>query len=187
MAGELTIPFKGNLTADPELRFTPSGAAVCKFRVADTPRVFDRDSNSYKDGKTNFKNIQVWREQAENCAETLRKGMAVVGYGIVKTDEWTDKESGQPRSQEYIEATEVGPSLRWATGQITRANRGGSQGGGQQGGWGDNQQSGGGQSAPQNDGWGGGGQSQPQSGGQQGGSDPWGGGNATQDAADPWA
>ena len=98
MAGETTLTIIGNLTQDPELRFTPSGAAVANFTVASTPRTFDRQSNEWKDGETLFMRCSVWREAAENVAESLQRGMRVVVTGRLVSRSWDDKESGQKRS-----------------------------------------------------------------------------------------
>ncbi|MTB70741.1 single-stranded DNA-binding protein [Arsenicicoccus sp. MKL-02] len=152
MAGETTLTIIGNLTQDPELRFTPSGAAVANFTVASTPRTFDRQSNEWKDGETLFMRCSVWREAAENVAESLQRGMRVVVTGRLVSRSWEDKESGQKRSVMEMQVDEVGPSLRYATAKVTRTQRGGGGGGGQGGGFGGgNAGSGGGQG-----GWGGG-------------------------------
>lgn len=169
MAGDTVITIIGNLTADPELRFTPSGAAVANFTVASTPRQFDRQSNEWKDGETLFMRCSVWREAAENVAESLQRGTRVVVQGRLVSRSWEDKETGQKRSVMEMQVDEVGPSLRYATAKVNKTQRGGGGGfggnqGGQQGGFGGNQ--GGGQS---DDPWSTGGQ---QSGGGQGG---WGG------------
>ncbi len=180
MAGETPITVVGNLTADPELRFTPSGAAVANFTVASTPRTFDRQTNEWKDAETLFMRCSVWREQAENVSESLHRGTRVVVTGRLVSRSWQTQE-GENRTVMEMQVDEIGPSLRYATAQVTKAQRGG----GQQGGWGGQQQ--GGQSAPQQGqpgGWGQqqGGQSAPQ----QGQSAPQGGQQAGGDA-DPWA
>lgn len=148
MAGETVITIIGNLTADPELRFTPSGAAVASFTVASTPRQFDRQSNEWRDGETLFMRCSVWREAAENAAESLEKGMRVIVSGRLVSRSWDDKETGQRRSVMEMQVDEVGPSLRYATAKVNRTQRGGGGGGfgggGQQGGFG----GGGGQQAP---------------------------------------
>ncbi|MER5354944.1 single-stranded DNA-binding protein [Kitasatospora sp. NPDC002551] len=170
MAGETVITLVGNLVDDPELRFTPSGAAVAKFRIASTPRTFDRQTNEWKDGESLFLTCNVWRQPAENVAESLQRGMRVIVQGRLRQRSYETKE-GEKRTVFEVEVDEVGPSLRSATAKVTRANRsggpqgggfgGGPQGGGQGGGWG----GGGGQ---QGGGWGG------NSGGQSGPSDdPW--------------
>ncbi len=183
MAGETVITVVGNLTADPELRFTPSGAAVANFTVASTPRTFDRQANEWKDGETLFLRCSIWREAAENVAESLTKGMRVVAQGRLKARSFQDRD-GNNRTSWEMDVDEVGPSLRYATAKVTRSQRGGGGGGfgGQQGG-GD---FGGGQSAGGfggNSGGFGGGPSQGGGwGGQQGGGnaapqqDPWSGG-----------
>lgn len=135
MAGETVITVIGNLTGDPELRFTPSGSAVANFTIASTPRTFDRQSNDWKDGETLFLRASVWREAAENVAETLTKGMRVIAQGRLKSRSYETKE-GEKRTTIELEVDEIGPSLRYATAQVTRAqsNRGvggGSFGGGQ--------------------------------------------------------
>ena len=176
MAGETTLTIIGNLTQDPELRFTPSGAAVANFTVASTPRTFDRQSNEWKDGETLFMRCSVWREAAENVAESLQRGMRVVVTGRLVSRSWEDKESGQKRSVMEMQVDEVGPSLRYATAKVTKTQRGGGSGGGQGGGgsWGGGggQQggSGGGFGGQQDDPWAtggqqGGGQAAPQGGG----------------------
>ncbi|WP_405012337.1 single-stranded DNA-binding protein [Kitasatospora sp. NBC_01539] len=191
MAGETVITLVGNLVDDPELRFTPSGAAVAKFRIASTPRTFDRQTNEWKDGESLFLTCNVWRQPAENVAESLQRGMRVIVQGRLRQRSYETKE-GEKRTVFEVEVDEVGPSLRSATAKVTRANRSGGQGGGgsfggqqggapsggnwsgggQQGGsgggnWGGN--SGGGQSGPSDDPW----ASSAPSGGNQGGS--WGG------------
>ncbi|MFJ8431816.1 single-stranded DNA-binding protein [Kitasatospora sp. NPDC094019] len=192
MAGETVITLVGNLVDDPELRFTPSGAAVAKFRIASTPRTFDRQTNEWKDGESLFLTCNVWRQPAENVAESLQRGMRVIVQGRLRQRSYETKE-GEKRTVFEVEVDEVGPSLRSATAKVTRANRsggpggapggggfgGGPQGGGQGGGnWGGGggQQSGGwggnsgGQSGPSDDPWA---SSAPSGGNQSGGS--WGG------------
>lgn len=119
MSGETMIPLIGNLTADPELRFTPSGAAVCEFTVASTPRTFDKRSNEWVDGETLFLRCSVWREAAENCAESLRKGMRVIVYGKLKSRTFETK-SGEKRTVTEVDVDEVGPSLRYASADVKR-------------------------------------------------------------------
>lgn len=176
MAGETPITVIGNLTADPELRFTPSGAAVANFTVASTPRTFDRQTNEWKDAETLFMRCSVWREAAENVAESLTRGTRVVVTGRLISRSWEDKETGQKRSVMEMQVDEVGPSLRYATAKVTKTQRGGGSGGGQGGGgsWGGGggQQggSGGGFGGQQDDPWAtggqqGGGQAAPQGGG----------------------
>lgn len=128
MAGETTITVIGNLTGDPELRFTPSGAAVANFTVASTPRTFDRQSNEWKDGETLFMRCSVWREVAENVAESLHRGTRVIVSGRLKSRSWDDKETGQKRTVIEMDVEEVGPSLRYATTQVTKTTRGGGGG-----------------------------------------------------------
>jgi single-strand DNA-binding protein len=161
MAGETTITIVGNLTADPELRFTPSGAAVANFTVASTPRTFDRQSNEWKDGETLFMRCSIWRDAAENIAESLHRGTRVIATGRLKSRSYDTKE-GEKRTVIELDVDEVGPSLRYASAKVTKAERGGSGGGFGGGGQG---------GAPQADPWATGG-SAPQQGGGQGG---WGG------------
>ena len=142
MAGETPITVVGNLTADPELRFTPSGAAVANFTVASTPRFLDKQTNEWKDGESLFLTCNVWRQAAENVAESLQRGMRVIVQGRLKQRSYETKE-GEKRTVFEVEVDEVGPSLRNATAKITRAQRGGGQGGG--GGWNSGAPSGGGQ------------------------------------------
>lgn len=165
MAGETIITLVGNLTADPELRFTPSGAPVANFTVASTPRTFDRATGEWKDGDAMFINCSVWRQAAENVAETLTKGMRVIVQGRLKSRSYETRE-GERRTVFEIEVEEVGPSLRYATAKVNRTSGGGSGGGYSQGG------SGGGDSNwSSQQGQGGGGQaSRPQ---QQPVNDPW--------------
>ncbi|MEV4612349.1 single-stranded DNA-binding protein [Kitasatospora sp. NPDC049258] len=185
MAGETVITLVGNLVDDPELRFTPSGAAVAKFRIASTPRTFDRQTNEWKDGESLFLTCNVWRQPAENVAESLQRGMRVIVQGRLRQRSYETKE-GEKRTVFEVEVDEVGPSLRSATAKVTRANRsggpggqgapgggfggqqgGGGYGGGNQGGgggWGGNS-GGGGQSGPSDDPW----ASSAPSGGNQGG------------------
>ncbi|WP_066298920.1 single-stranded DNA-binding protein [Arthrobacter luteolus] len=125
MAGETTITVVGNLTADPELRFTPSGSAVANFQIASTPRTFDRPSNEWKDGETLFLRCSVWREAAENVAETLTKGTRVVCQGRLTTRSYETKE-GEKRTVMELEVDEIGPSLRYASAKVTRTQRSGS-------------------------------------------------------------
>jgi len=159
MAGDTTITVIGNLTADPELRFTPSGAAVANFTVASTPRTFDRQSNEWKDGDTLFLRCSIWREAAENVAESLTKGTRVIVSGRLVQRSYETRE-GEKRTVYELQVDEVGPSLRYASAKVTRTQRSGGGGGGFNGGGG-----------------GGGGFNQGGGGG--------GGGNQAQD--DPWA
>ena len=124
MAGETTITVIGNLTGDPELRFTPSGAAVANFTVASTPRNFDRQSNEWKDGETLFMRCSVWREIAENVAESLHRGTRVIVSGRLKSRSYETKE-GEKRTVIEMDVDEVGPSLRYATTKITRTTNSG--------------------------------------------------------------
>ncbi|MGN6723532.1 MAG: single-stranded DNA-binding protein [Marmoricola sp.] len=133
MAGETVITVVGNLVDDPELRFTPSGAAVANFRIASTPRTFDRQTNEWKDGEALFLSCSVWRQAAENVAESLTKGMRVVVQGRLKQRSYEDRE-GQRRTVVELEVEEVGPSLKYATAKVTRASRGSGGGGGYGGG-----------------------------------------------------
>lgn len=181
MAGDTVITVIGNITGDPELRFTPSGAAVANFTVASTPRQFDRQSNEWKDGETLFMRCSVWRDAAENVAESLQRGTRVIVSGRLKSRSYETKE-GEKRTVVEMEVDEVGPSLRYATAKVNRTQRGtggggagfggsGSGGGGQQGG------------GQQEDPWATGPSSAPaaapQAGGQQGGG--WGGGAPSYD------
>jgi len=180
MAGETVITVVGNLVDDPELRFTPSGAAVANFRIASTPRTFDRQSNEWKDGEALFLSCAVWRQAAENVAESLQKGMRVVVQGRLKSRQYETRE-GEKRTAFEIDVEEVGPSLKYATAKVARVSR---QGGG--GGYGGGQ---GGQQGGSSGGYGG------QQGGQSGGQDdPWatprggqGGSGGGAPANDPWA
>jgi single-strand DNA-binding protein len=177
MAGETTITLVGNLTADPELRFTPSGAAVANFTVASTPRTFDRNTNEWRDGDAMFLNCAVWRQAAENVAESLQKGMRVIVQGRLKSRSYETRE-GEKRTVFEVDVDEVGPALKYATAKVNR-NAPGS-GGGQGGGGGRSYGGGGGQGGGQ--GGGGGGY----------GDDPWAtggsaGGNRPQQSNDPWA
>ena len=128
-AGDTVITIIGNLTQDPELRFTPSGAAVANFTVASTPRTFDRQSNEWKDGETLFMRCSVWREAAENVAESLVRGSRVIVSGRLKSRSFETKE-GEKRTVMELEVDEVGPSLRYATAKVNKTQRGGGGGGG---------------------------------------------------------
>jgi single-strand DNA-binding protein len=127
MAGETVITVVGNLTADPELRFTPAGAAVANFTVASTPRTFDRSSGEWKDGEALFLRCNIWRQAAENVAESLQRGMRVVVQGRLRQRSFETKE-GEKRTVVELEVDEIGPSLRFATAKVNRVSRG--QGGG---------------------------------------------------------
>src|SRR3954454_11565096 len=128
MAGETVITVVGNLTGDPELRFPPSGAAVANFTIASTPRNFDRQTNEWKDGDTLFLNCSIWRQAAENVAESLQKGMRVVAQGRLKARSYETRE-GEKRTVMELDVEEVGPSLKYATAKVTRVTRGGGGGG----------------------------------------------------------
>jgi len=168
MAGDTVITIIGNLTGDPELRFTPSGAAVANFTVASTPRQFDRTSNDWKDGETLFMRCSVWRDAAENVAESLQRGARVLVSGRLKSRSYETKE-GEKRTVVEMDVDEVGPSLKYATAKVNRTQRGtgsggfsgggqggGSQSSGAQGGGSTNDsagQSGSGRGAPADDPW----------------------------------
>jgi len=152
VAGDTVITVVGNLTADPELRFTPSGAAVANFTVASTPRTFDKNSNEWKDGEALFLRCSVWRQAAENVAESLHKGTAVIVQGRLKQRSYETKE-GEKRTVYELDVEEVGPSLKWATAKVTKASRSGGGGGG--------------------DTWGGGSRGSSGGGAPSGGDDPW--------------
>jgi single-strand DNA-binding protein len=157
MAGETLITLVGNLTADPELRFTPSGAPVANFTVASTPRTLDRASGEWKDGDAMFLNCAVWRQAAENVAESLTKGMRVVVQGRLKSRTYETRE-GEKRTVFEVDVEEIGPALKYATAKVTR-NAGGSGG-----------NFNGGSSSGSNSNWNrGGGQER------SGGADPWAG------------
>ncbi|WP_244292953.1 single-stranded DNA-binding protein [[Micrococcus luteus] ATCC 49442] len=129
MAGETTIIVIGNLTNDPELRFTTSGSAVANFTIASTPRTFDRASSEWKDGETLFLRAAVWREAAENVAESLTRGMRVIVSGRLKSRSYETKE-GEKRTVIELEVDEIGPSLRYANATVNRAQRNTPAGGG---------------------------------------------------------
>jgi single-strand DNA-binding protein len=126
-AGDVTITVVGNLTDDPELRFTPSGAAVARFRVASTPRFLDRQTNEWKDGEPLFLQCQVWRQAAENAAESLQRGARVIVTGRLRQRSYETRE-GEKRTVMELEVDEVGPSLRYATAKVQKMSR--SSGGG---------------------------------------------------------
>jgi single-strand DNA-binding protein len=174
MAGETIITMVGNLVDDPDLRFTPSGAAVANFRIASTPRTFDKQTNEWKDGDTLFLSCSVWRQAAENVAESLQRGMRVIVTGRLKSRSYETRE-GEKRTVFEIDVDEVGPSLKSATAKVTRASRSGSSDGG-----GSSYSGGGG-------GYGG-----ADRGAGAAGNDPWAtpapvGGGAQGGANDPWA
>ena len=129
MAGETTITVIGNLTNDPELRFTPAGAAVANFTIASTPRTFDRNSNEWKDGESLFLRASIWREAAENVAESLTKGMRVIASGALKQRSYETKE-GEKRTVIEFEVDEIGPSLKYANAKVNRTQRNNNGGGG---------------------------------------------------------
>ncbi len=128
MAGETVITVVGNLTADPELRFTPSGAAVASFTVASTPRTFDRNSNEWKDGEALFLRCSIWRQAAENVAESLTRGMRVIVQGRLKQRSYETRE-GEKRTVIELDVDEVGPSLKYASAKVNRTQRGSTGGG----------------------------------------------------------
>lgn len=128
MAGDTIITVVGNLTADPELRFTPSGAAVANFTVASTPRIYDRQTGEWKDADALFMRCNVWREAAENVAESLTRGSRVIVTGRLKQRSFETRE-GEKRTVVELEVDEIGPSLRYATAKVTKASRGGGGGG----------------------------------------------------------
>ncbi len=161
MAGETIITVVGNLTADPELRYTQNGLAVANFTIASTPRTFDRQSNEWKDGEALFLRASVWREFAEHVAGSLSKGSRVIATGRLKQRSYDDRD-GQKRTSIELEVDEIGPSLRYATAQVTRSSGGG--GGGSRGAVGGGSGGGGGYGGGNSGGGGGGGAQQ---------SDPW--------------
>jgi single-strand DNA-binding protein len=165
-AGDTTITIIGNLTRDPELRYTPTGQAVANFAVASTPRYLDRNTNEWKDGDALFLNCSVWRQAAENVAESLQRGMRVIVSGRLKQRSYETKE-GEKRTVIECEVDEVGPSLRYASAKVTKSSRSGGGSGGGFGGPGGPSGSGG------QGGYGGGGA------GGRGADDPW-----ASDAAD---
>ncbi|MFC7529026.1 single-stranded DNA-binding protein [Actinoplanes sp. GCM10030250] len=129
MAGETTITVVGNLTDDPELRFTPSGAAVAKFRIASTPRTLDRQSGEWKDGEPLFLACNIWRDAAEHVAESLQRGARVIVQGRLRQRSYETKE-GEKRTVYELEVDEIGPSLRYATAKVQKMSRSGGGGGG---------------------------------------------------------
>ncbi len=169
MAGETVITVIGNITDDPDLRFTPSGAAVANFTVASTPRIFDKQTNEWKDGDALFLRCSIWRQAAENVAESLQRGSRVVVSGRLKQRSFETRE-GEKRTVFELDVDEIGASLKYATAKITKTTRSGAGGGG---GGGDYSGSGG------NDPW----ASQPAAGGGGGG----GGGQSNSSGNDPWA
>ncbi|AEV72385.1 single stranded DNA-binding protein [Mycolicibacterium rhodesiae NBB3] len=154
MAGDTVITVIGNLTADPELRFTPSGAAVANFTVASTPRIFDRQTNEWKDGEALFLRCNIWREAAENVAESLTRGSRVIVSGRLKQRSFETRE-GEKRTVVELEVDEIGPSLKYATAKVNKASRSGGGGGGFGGGGGSRAAApAGGSDAKQDDPWG---------------------------------
>jgi|SRR5690349_272497 single-strand DNA-binding protein len=170
MAGETVITVIGNLTDDPELKFTPSGAPVANFTVASTPRTFDRQTNEWKDGTPLFIRCSVWRQIAENVAESLQKGQQVIVHGALNIRNY-ERQDGSKGTSVEMNVYEVGPSLRFATAKVTKTSRGGGGGGGADFGGG---QGGGGNASA----WGG---QQPAAPQQSGGNDAWGGGGSTEE------
>jgi single-strand DNA-binding protein len=167
-AGDTPITVVGNLVADPELRFTPSGQPVATFRIASTPRIMDRQTNEWKDGDSLFLSCNVWRQAAENVAESLQRGMRVIVTGRLKQRNYETKE-GEKRTVFEVEVDDVGPSLRNASAKVNRASRGAGEGGFSGGNGNGNGNRGGG-------GYGGGGQGSPASssgGGSSRSEDPW--------------
>ena len=128
MAGETVITVVGNLTGDPELRFTPSGAAVASFTVASTPRTLDKATNEWKDGEALFLRCSIWRQAAENVAESLQKGMRVIVQGRLQQRSYDTKE-GEKRTVIELQVDEIGPSLKYATAKVNRTTRGAGSGG----------------------------------------------------------
>ncbi|MEU4214782.1 single-stranded DNA-binding protein [Actinoplanes sp. NPDC026623] len=153
MAGETTITVVGNLTDDPELRFTPSGAAVAKFRIASTPRTMDRQSGEWKDGEPLFLACNVWRDAAEHVAESLQRGARVIVQGRLRQRSYETRE-GEKRTVYELEVDEIGPSLRYATAKVQKMSRSGGGGGG---GFGASGGGGGNRQQPSNNSGGGGG------------------------------
>jgi len=153
-AGDTTITVVGNLTDDPELRFTPSGAAVAKFRVASTPRFMDKSTNEWKDGEPLFLACTVWRQAAENVAESLQRGSRVIVSGRLKQRTYETRE-GEKRTVIELEVDEIGPSLRYATAKVQKMSRssGGGGGFGSGGGGGNNGGGGGGGGFGNDDPW----------------------------------
>jgi single-strand DNA-binding protein len=162
MAGETTITVVGNLTDDPDLRFTPNGAAVANFTVASTPRFFDKQTNEWKDGEALFLRCSIWRQAAENVAETLQRGARVIVQGRLKQRSYETRE-GEKRTTFEVDVEEIGPSLKYATAKVTKTSRSGTGGGG-----GNNSYGGGGGNDPWATPAG-----QSASAGQSGGNDPW--------------
>jgi len=148
MAGDTVITVVGNLTADPELRFTPSGAAVASFTIASTPRTFDRNTNEWKDGEALFLRCSLWRQAAENAAESLTRGMRVIAQGRLQQRSYETRE-GEKRTVIELQVDEIGPSLKYASAKVNRTQRGSGGGG-----FGASGTEGGGGAAPADDPWG---------------------------------
>lgn len=150
MAGETVVTVIGNLTSDPELRFTPAGVAVANFTIASTPRTYNRNSGQWEDGEALFLRASIWREYAENVAETLKKGTRVIAQGRLRSRSYETRE-GERRTSIELEVDEIGPALRYATAQVTRSNRssGGNYGSQQGNNFGGGAQQGGYNAAPQ--------------------------------------
>jgi single-strand DNA-binding protein len=130
--GDIVITVIGNLTGDPEMRFTNSGAGVASFTVASTPRQLDKASGEWKDGTPTFLDCRIWREPAENVVQSLARGARVIVSGRLRQENWEDKQSGQKRSKLVLDVDEIGPSLRYATASVQKAQRSGGNGGGGQ-------------------------------------------------------
>ncbi len=188
MAGDTQITVVGNLVSDPELRYTPTGVAVANFRIASTPRTFDRQANEWKDGDSLFLTCNVWRQAAENVAESLQRGMRVVVQGRLHQRSYETRE-GEKRTVFEVEVDDVGPSLRNASAKVTKSNRsGGGSGGGFGGGGGGGGFGGGSQGGGQASGGQGSGGQGSGSGGGQGGSGGYGGASGGgRSGDDPWA
>lgn len=156
MAGETTTTIIGNLTADPELKVTPSGAVVVTFTIASTPRTFDKNSNAWKDGEALFMRCSLWREAGEHAADSLTQGTRVIATGALKQRSYETKE-GEKRTVVELDVEEIGPSLKYATAKVTKAQRsGGGQNSGGNSGYGGGQGQGGRQQQSSNSGgWGG--------------------------------
>jgi single-strand DNA-binding protein len=130
---EPTTMIVGNLTDDPELRFTPSGVAMAKFRVASTPRTYDKTSGAWRDGEALFMPCTAWRDLAENVAESLTRGARVIVSGRLRQSRWEDKETGEKRSMIQLDVDEIGPSLKFATASVKKLSRSGGNGNGGKG------------------------------------------------------
>jgi single stranded DNA-binding protein len=181
MAGDTQITVVGNLVSDPELRYTPTGVAVANFRIASTPRTFDRQANEWKDGDSLFLTCNVWRQAAENVAESLQRGMRVIVSGRLHQRSYETRE-GEKRTVFEVEVDDVGPSMRNASAKVSKSNRsGGGGGGGGFGGGGGGGAAGGGAGGGAAGGGGGSG------GGSQGGSGGYGGSSGGRGGDDPWA